>query len=219
MNGIARRRHASAGTARDHRGGFTLIEILLALLLMAVLLSAVGAITAQTVLAEQAESRKMRARFVRALPFQSLAEDFDNMSLEVGALGLRADARDRPVIQLCCIDRRSMGAASNARLPQIVTYRIVDDVDGANGARWARTTHSLVAHTPETERTVACGLAQVRVDILTEDGWHELQSSTEDDARFATALRVALTWIDERDSKTQVFEIDRGVVWSRHRAR
>lgn len=194
-----RRRHRRSSLA------FSLVEVLVALVLMALLLAAIGQITVQAVSAEHTSSAEAKSQARAARPFEILAADWQQRLRVEGAVAAQLNANHQPELTLLCLAPDGSTHSNLRMMPQRVTYR-AEREEYSDRLRWLRSVLPLASHDPERQETLVCNLTEVVVDVFVTDGWQPLAGECEWSAD-CSALRITCAWSNgQRQERT--FELD-----------
>ena len=180
--------------------GFTLIEVLLALVLSGVVISLSGQVAVQTLRIDRSVERqivsRIRTHHVADAIAADLAAAFDD-TVRLDAVGLEVDPNGRPRILINCLAARPTDTPYLTRLPAQVTYRLVR-MDNQR-LRLQRNVVFLTRDTgPAIETTVARGLTVFTVRVWQDQRWQLLDANLVPQLRSIEAFRVELAINESR---------------------
>ncbi len=180
--------------------GFTLIEVLLALVLSGVVISLSGQVAVQTLRIDRSVERqivsRIRTHHVADAIAADLAAAFDDAvrldAVRLDAVRLEVDPNGRPRILINCLAARPTDTPYLTRLPAQVTYRLVR-MDNQR-LRLERTVAFLAGDSASAvESTVARDLAVFTVLVWQDQRWQLLDANLVPKLRTIEAFRVELT--------------------------
>lgn len=182
--------------------GFTLIEVLLALVLSGVVISLSGQVAVQTLQIDRSVERqivsRIRTHHVADVIAADLAAAFDD-AVRLDSVQLEVDPNGRPRILIKCLAARATDTPYLTRLPAQVTYRLVR-MDNQR-LRLERTVAFLTEESAAAlETTVARDLAVFTVLVWQDQRWQLLDANLVPQLRTIEAFRVELAMNDARVS-------------------
>ena len=200
---MSKNNRTSIRASRVARSGFTLVEMLLALVLTGVVLSAAGRVTVSVLQAEQIASHHMRTDLRRSVALDALVRDWDARLLGPNAVDVILDASLRPTIRMFTLIDTGGPGETTRQIPARVTYHI-EIQHNVDAIRLVRDAEILVGHRSLQSETLACDLESVEVVVHRDGVWQRIEASSSRDVSPIAAIRVRLTWPDD-ELQTRTF--------------
>ena len=215
-----RHRNSSCAAAEP---GFTLIEVLLALVLSGLVISLSGQVAVQTLRIDRSVERqivsRIRTHHVADAIAADLAAAFDDAvqldAVRLDAVRLEVDPNGWPRILVNCLAARATDTPYLTRLPAQVTYRLVR-MDNQR-LRLERTVAFLTEKSAAAiETTVARDLSVFTVLVWQDQRWQLLDASLVPQLRSIEAFRIELA-INESRAYAWTFPVGQALTnWRSH---
>ncbi len=205
-----RRTHLDEGwpRGRNRQRGFTLVEMLAALVLTALVATLTARIVLQTVQAGQAMEQRHRARQRCTYALDRLADDLQARIRGTHERLIELDANHRPRIMMTSLVAPPGEAVFASRVPARVTYRLRQADEEAAGLEWIRQTDARVRGVPPTTTLVATGLVGIEAMLFDGHEWTALSAATEPrEATPPVALRLTCRWAGDQETTTRVYAL------------
>lgn len=177
------------------RPGFTLIEVLFALLLTGAILSVAGSIAVQSAKASQSARRTVKELQTPLRALDQFEDDLQNiitwLPREASALAFAPTAGTLwEVVTLT--DWPDPVTALRRRYPTRVRYRLEDDGERKGTVNLIREVDDLTDEAAPRAHLVAEGLASATIETLVGDDWTSKPLPTD----AILAMRLTLTWAE-----------------------
>lgn len=177
------------------QSGFTLIEVLLALLLTGAVLSVAGSIAVQTVKANQSARRTAKDLEAPLRALDQFEADLRNtitwLPREASTLAIAPTAETLCEV-VTLTDWPDPESALRRRYPTRVRYRLEDDGGGTGTLNLVREVDDLTDDAAPRAHLVAERLASATLETFVGDAWTTKPSPTD----VIKAMRLTLTWAE-----------------------
>jgi prepilin-type N-terminal cleavage/methylation domain-containing protein len=187
--------------------GFTLVELLLALVLTALVSTVTAQIVVQSVQAGQRLNARQAEARRQAFPLERLAEDLQARIPGTESLAIALDANHRPRLEMISRIAEPGTAVFASRVPALVTYRLRRCESDGEHLEWIREARVRVRGVAPTTMTVARELTRVDLTLFDGQSWVRLTAETEPSDTPPLAMRLDCHWAGDRPATGRVYAL------------